>query len=531
MSELEIYDTTLREGEQAAGASFSMQDRLKICEILDDFGVDYIELGWPLSSAEILESFKECIEKVEKAKIVAFGSTSISENIQEDKNLNSIVQSGVRYACIVGKTDLEHVEKQLKISPDENLRRIRESIKFLKEKEIEVFYDAEHYFDAFKSDEDYAIKTLIAAIEGGAERIVLCDTKGGSLPDEAKEILKKTQGALIDKELAAKLGVHFHDDCGLALASTLASLPYIKQVQGTINGIGERVGNLNFSEFLPVYIKKMGRMSRVNLVKLKEISEEVFRLAGIDVPEMRAFVGDNAFTHKGGVHTDAESKGVSYEHENPEDFGNKSKILLNTLGGRSCVTQVARELGYNLDKNNPDVKEKITRLFYELRELEKRGYRLGSLKAEQFLLIEKYFGKLNEIFNIRRWEIRSRVEGESEKSIFHMSGSINGEEFEDIHTVEGGPVDAAYKTIIKLLGKRYPQVNRLKLVDFHVSIARSRREESTVRTFITFRDGEEFQTVGVDENILNSAVEALVKGFRYYLNNNKSKFINQNTDI
>jgi 2-isopropylmalate synthase len=249
---LEIYDTTLREGEQSAVANFDLKDRIEICKMLDDFGVDYIELGWPIASQEIFDSFKPCIEAVKKAKVVAFGSTSIRENPGEDENLNSIVESGVKVACIFGKSHLIHVEKQLKISAQENLTRIEKSVKYLKEKEIEVFYDAEHYFDAFKLHEDYAIETLVSAKKAGATRIILCDTNGGTLPDEAEKIVKTTKEKLGEIEL----GVHFHDDSGLALANTLVTLPYAKQIQGTINGIGERVGNLNLANFCQCAQKK-----------------------------------------------------------------------------------------------------------------------------------------------------------------------------------------------------------------------------------------------------------------------------------
>jgi 2-isopropylmalate synthase len=519
--ELEIYDTTLREGEQAAGASFSIEERIKVCEKLDEIGVDFIELGWPFSSQDIFNSFRECISKVKKSKIAAFGSTSIKKDVENDENLKSIIACGAKYACIVGKSDLEHVEKQLRITPQANLRCIADSIRFLKHNGIEVFYDAEHYFDSFKKDKEYAIQTILSAFDAGVERVILCDTNGGILPDEAEKIIKETYEHL-DKKEQKKLGVHFHNDCGLALANTLACLKYIKQVQGTINGIGERVGNLNLSEFLPVYIKKMNNKLDVNLKKLKEVNEDVFRMAGIIIPEMRAFVGDTAFAHKGGIHTDAAAKGVSYEHANPKDFGNKTIILLNTLGGRSCVASVAKEFGYKIDKQNPETKEKIKELFSELGMLEREGYRIGAINAERYLLIEKYFGNLEEFFNMEQWEIKSSFSDGKETSRFHVFAKINGDLNEEVLTVEGGPVDVAYKAMIKLLNKKYPEVNNLKLVDFHVSIAKSRKEESSVRTSIKFWDGEEFETVGVDENILNSAIEALIKGFRYYLNRRKN---------
>ncbi|MEK6820341.1 MAG: citramalate synthase, partial [Nanoarchaeota archaeon] len=321
---IEIYDCTLREGSQAAGAHFSIEDRVELFKALDSFGMDYIELGWPVSE-EVLESFELCRKARKNAKIVAFGSTSIAKNPEEDFNLLGIIESKPDFACIFGKTSKEHVEKQLKITLEENIKKIHDSINFLKSRGIRVFYDAEHYFDSFKEDREYALDTLVSAAKAGAEKIILCDTNGGTLPNEVEYIVLTTREKLLEKDISIGLGVHFHDDSGLALANTLASLPYIAQVQGTINGIGERIGNLNFSEFLPIYIKKIP-MPEIKLKLLKNVNEEAYRLAGLEIPHSRAFVGDTAFAHKGGVHIDAESKGASYQHANPEDYGNKSII-------------------------------------------------------------------------------------------------------------------------------------------------------------------------------------------------------------
>lgn len=518
-NKLEIYDCILREGEQAEGASFGFKDRVELCLKLDEFGIDFIELGWPIVSEDIFDSFRSVMLKVKKAKVVAFGSTSIKENPNEDKNLNSILDCGAKYACIFGKSSLLHVEKQLKISGGENLLKIFKSVEFLVGNGIKVFYDAEHYFDSFMINKEYAVNSLIKALEAGAERIILCDTNGGVLPNEAERIVEETKETLERKGFNVKLGVHFHDDCGLALANTLACLPYITQVQGTINGIGERLGNLNFSEFLPVYVKKLGNKLEVNLRELKKLNEEAYRSAGIEIPEKRAFVGERAFSHKAGVHIDAHRKGASYEHEAPEDFGNKRTILLNTLGGRGSIINLAEQFDYNLDKDNAGTKEKIEELFKELREYEIAGYKIGSVKAEQFLLIEKYFGKKNLVFNIVEWEIKSEFKNRREVSKFRVVCRIGNEIVEGEMDVEGGPVDAAFKALKKILSKKYPEIEKLNILDFHVSIARQKSEESSVRTRVDFINADEFSTVGVDKNMLGSAIEALEKGFRYYLLN------------
>jgi 2-isopropylmalate synthase len=516
---LEIYDCTLREGEQAHGASFNLNDRVYLSKLLDEFGVDYIELGWPMASDEIFNSFKEALNIVKRAKIVAFGSTSIKKDINEDLNLMTIVKTGVKYACIFGKTSIEHIEKQLKLSKEENLNKIIDSIAYLKNNGIEVFYDAEHYFDSYKENKEYTLRTLIAAIEGGAKRLILCDTRGGILPSEAEEIVKSTYEELKNKGFDFKLGVHFHNDSGLALANSLICLPYVKQVQGTINGIGERVGNLNFSEFLPVYIKKLNNKSNINLKLLKSINEEASRISGINMPEARPYIGEIAFAHKAGVHIDAHNKGASYEHENPEDFGNKRVIILNSLGGRGSVIKIAEEFGHILDKNDEKIKEKINLLFEELREHEKSGYQSGHLKAEQYLILRKFLKSEDKLFEILEWSINSEFMNNIEKSRFLVLVRLENETIEETMEVEGGPVDAAFKTLKKILSVKYPKVEELKLKDFHVSIARQKQEESAVRTKIDFIYGEEFSTVGVDSNILGSCIEALEKGFRYYLFN------------
>jgi len=516
---VEIYDCTLREGEQAEGASFSNCNRLELCKRLDEFGVNFIELGWPLASSEIFESFKEALCVVKNAKIVAFGSTAINPNIEEDANLNSIVLTGVKHACIFGKTDLDHVEKQLRIGLDDNLNKIKDSVGFLVGKGLTVFYDAEHYFDGFKKDSEYAVETLVSALHGGASRLILCDTNGGVLPDEAFGVVKETIKSLKKRGFRdddINLGVHFHEDSALALANTLSCLSLIKQVQGTINGIGERVGNLNFSEFLPVYIKKLNGEADVKLEKLKELNDFAFKIAGLSAPEKRAFVGDSAFTHKAGVHIDAIKKGAGYEHVCPRDFGNKTVILLNSLGGRSSVVGLAEQFGYKLDKKDIFVKENIQELFEELKELEKKGYRVGALKAEQFLLIEKYFGENKQIFNVNEWNVNSELKDGKERSYFKVICNLNGETFEDDLSVEGGPIDAAFKTLKNIVGEKY-DIEDLQLGDFHVSIAVRHGEESAVRTEIFFSDGVGFSTVCVDQNILGSAIGALEKGFRYYL--------------
>ncbi len=527
MANLEIYDCTLREGEQAAGAHFGINERVELFKLLDEFGIDFIELGWPLASSDISECFEKCRAIRKNAKIVAFGSTSMNADASQDANLKSIIESKADYACIFGKSSKGHAEKQLGLSDEDNLKRIEASVKFLKRNNINVFYDAEHFFDAYKEDEEYALKTLAAAARGGAEKLILCDTNGGVFPAEAEKITRETRVYLDSRAINIGLGVHFHDDCGLALANTLACLSSVVHVQGTINGLGERIGGLNFSSFLPVLKKKYPKLN-IDLTGLKKLNEKSYHLCGVEIPEIRPFVGDCAFAHKGGVHINATGKGASYEHANPEDYGNKRIILLNTLGGKSGVISVAREFGYELDKHEKGFQEKIDGLFSELRAMESKGYKIGAITAEQFLLIEKHFGNLKNILEVTEWNLLTSLRAGKEESEFIVKCLVGGKEVDGSIRVEGGPVDSAYKSLQNIVAKEHPEIHNLELVDFHVSIARYHGEESSVRTLITFKAVSNnsawfFQTAGVDSNIIQSSVEAIVKGFRYYLNRQGSR--------
>jgi 2-isopropylmalate synthase len=514
---LEIYDCTLREGEQAGGVSFEVRDRIEIAKVLHDFGMDFIELGWPVQK-EAMDAFLELQKTEIFSKIVAFGSTSISANVREDINLKSIIDSKAKYACIFGKTWAEHVEKQLKISKEENLRKIEESLRFLKEKGIDVFYDAEHYFDGFKDNPDYSLKTLEAAAKGGASRIILCDTNGGVLPEEVSEIIKITKDFFKSKNLHVKLGVHMHNDSGLALTNSLESLKYVEHFQGTINGLGERVGNLDLCEFVPLLMLKKKIALEFKLDKIKPVCDLVYKIANVPRKINQAFVSQRAFSHKGGVHIDATMKGAVYEHVSPGIFGMNHDLILTSLGGSSCVTSAAKKFGFELDKKDLETKEKISRVLNHLNMMEKRGYDSGNIEAEQFMLIETYFGRFQEYFNIEKWKITT----DNERSVCEIKLLIGNFVAELVEEVNGGPIDAAYNCLKKLIMKMYPQVSEIKLEDYRVRIARSDGVKSQVRTRINFSDGFSFSTVGVSSNIIESGLESLQKAFNYYLNVKKT---------
>ncbi len=510
---LEIYDSTLREGEQTSGVKFTASERIEIAKHLDELGVDYIEVGWPIHK-EVMDVFRKL--KTKKARLVAFGSTAMHENVEKCKNLIAIAKSNAKYACIFGKTSLEHVKKQLRISEKENLKKIYGSVAFLKKHNIKVFYDAEHYFDAFKQNKSYALSTLLKAAKAGASRLVLCDTNGGSMPHEVLETIKETVLFLKKKKVKTFLGVHFHNDCGLALANALEALPYVKQIQCTVNGIGERVGNTDLCEIVPVLMLKKKITLNINIKKLKKVSDEVYRIANLPRQITQAFVSSRAFMHKGGVHIDATMKGASYEHVNPEDFGMSHELVLTSLGGAACVVAVGKKFEIDIDKERE--RKKINLLLKELSVIEKKGYDIGNIEAEQFLLIGKYFGKRKKFFSLIDWKIKT----EKDNSICFLKGKVNGKIIQIKRNVHGGPVDAAFKAISKMINKKYN--TKINIQNYRVRIAKAHGAESTIRTRIDFSsDIEKFSAVGVSNNIITSSIEALCKGFHYYLTKKQEK--------
>jgi len=514
---LEVYDCTLREGEQAEGVHFSIEDRINITLALNEFDMDFIEVGWPIHE-EVLETLLKLNKEKLKSKIVAFGSTSFTKNPEEDKNLNSILKSKVKYACIFGKTWAEHVEKQLKISKKENLKKIFDSVKFLRDRNIKVFYDAEHYFDGFKHNSEYAFKTIEKAAEAGASKIILCDTNGGTLTEETAEIIEKTKQFIKEKGLKVELGAHIHNDSGLAFANSLEALKHVNHIQGTINGLGERVGNVDLCELIPFLMLKKKMQLNFRLDKLKRLSDLVYKAANLPRKIDQAFISSRAFSHKGGVHIDATSKGASYSHVMPESLGLQHSFALTSLGGKAGVMSAAKKFGFSVKKGE----RKITEVLGCLRDLERKGYSLGSIEAEQFMIIGKYFGNFRNLLKIDDWSINTN----KHKSKCYLELDIDGEKIKAEGEVNGGPVEAIYKTIINALPKKYDNKKNLKLKDYSVRIVNPKGAASSVRTKISFSGNEEFSTVGVSENIIQSSLEAIEKAFNYYLY--KSRFIKQN---
>ena len=512
-----VFDTTLRDGSQSRNISFSVRDKLEIAKALDDFGVDYIELGWPASNKNDMEAFLEASKlKLKNAKIVAFGSTRKKGiKAEDDGNLRAILESKANVACIFGKTWLHHVEMQLKATPKENLEAIEDSVRFLKNNKFAVFYDLEHFFDGFKHDKKYALECLRVAAEAGADCLVLCDTNGGCLPDEVRDIVTEVKNFMKKNKIKTELGIHVHNDSGFATANTIEAVNLgVTQLHLTANGFGERAGNADLCQVVPILMLKMGiKLPKIKLDKLTELSRVVYILANTKPNPSQPYVGKNAFSHKGGIHVDAMIKGASYEHINPELVGNKRDIVLSELSGKANIVATAKKFGYNADKDDPKVKDMLN----EIEMLENKGYDIGNLPAEQLLLVEKFFGKKREFFKIETWKVMSEQRnGEFSESV--ITGVVDGKERQAVAPVKGGPVEAMYHALVKLIATNYNKIGTVKLINYKVMIAQDKGAESSVRVYIEFKDGsEEWGTVGVSTNILEASLEAIEKGFRYYL--------------
>ncbi len=517
---LKVFDTTLRDGSQGAGVNFSLRDKIEIVKALDDFGVDYVELGWPGSNPKDMEAFTEAAKlKLKNSKIVAFGSTRRKGiKAEEDSNLWAIADSKAKVACIFGKTWLEHVEKQLKVDAKENLAAIGDSIKFLKKNKLEVHYDLEHFFDGFKDNQKYALECLKTAFDAGADVLVLCDTNGGCLPSEVEEITKEVVGFMKKERVTCELGVHMHNDSGCGVANTLRAADLgATHLHGTINGLGERAGNADLCQIIPnLVLKKKASLPKIKMKELVAISRLVYTLTNLKPDDSQPYVGKNAFSHKGGVHVDAIMKGASYEHVDPASVGNIREIVLSDLSGKANIVEVAKEFGVKVSKDDPRVKDMLK----ELELMEKKGYDVGGLNAERFLLYEKYFGKNPILFRVKKWAVKSEHDDDSEKEtssctlVVDAKGKV--EEFKDV--VAGGPVDALYKTLRKAIAKTYKNLAEIELLNYKVRIFEEKGVESSVRVYIEFKNGrEEWGTVGVSANILEASFKAIVKGFKYYL--------------
>jgi len=523
---IEIYDTTLRDGTQAQGISLTLPDKLLIAQALDKLGVDYIEGGYPLSNPKDEAFFAE-VKKLDlqHAKIAAFGMTRRKgTRPQDDAGMQALLASGAPVVTIVGKSWNLHVRDVLRVSEQENLAMISDSVRFCRDAGRQVVFDAEHFFDGWRADPDYAIATLTAAAEAGADRIVLCDTNGGSLPEQIAQGIDAASKVL-DPE---KLGIHCHNDAGLAVANSLAAVRNgATHVQGTINGIGERCGNADLTTIVANLVLKYGyQCLRPGTLKtLTEVSRFVYEVANLNLRDNQPFVGASAFAHKGGMHVHAVQRNVrTYEHIDPALVGNARRILVSELSGISNIAAVAPEK-YGIASD----KKAQRKVLEALMELENRGYQFEAAEASFDLLIRrtlagKWYRRLWQLDHYRCVILKRDAESAGTEAIVKLTvdGRVK-------HTVaEGdGPVDSLHKALCAALRDDYPTIDDLHLVDYKVRVVNTSAETAAkVRVVIDWRDtcGEAyFGSVGVSENIIDASWLALVDAIEYKLLNDAEK--------
>ncbi len=518
MTDLLLYDTTLRDGAQTEGISFSADDKVKIARKLDQLGVHYLEGGFSAPSMRTdMEFFARLREEpLEHAKLVVFGMTRRARTTADkDPGVRNLVELGAPVAAIVGKTWDLHVTAALRVSLEENLAMIRDTIQFVKEHGREVCFDAEHFFDGFNHNREYALRCLGAAAEAGADTICLCDTNGGALPGEVRAIVQAVR-----QGIALPLGIHAHNDCELAVANTLAAVEAgAVQLQGTINGYGERCGTANLCSVIPNLQLKLNReiLSEEQLSQLYEIAHYVASIANMPPPERDAYVGRSAFSHKGGMHVDAMMKSPrTYEHIRPELVGNERRYLVSDQAGRGAVIFKAQALDLGLDKDSPQAKEIMERL----KEMEHAGYQFDGAEASFELLVQKSVGKYQPRFDLEGFRVIVEKDRTGEiRTEATIKLKVDG--VEEHTAAEGdGPVHALDNALRKALERFYPQLKGIRLTDFKVRVvdAPSQATAAAVRVMIESRAGAKtWTTVGVHTNIIEASWQALVDGVEYGL--------------
>ena len=516
MKKIQIYDTTLRDGTQGEGMSLSLNDKLLLAKRFDRFGIDYIEGGWPGSNPKDLGFFKEVRKlKLRHAKIVAFGSTRRAHSkTANDDNVKALLEAGTKSVTIFGKSWDFHVKEVFKTSLKENLNMIRETVDYLKSKKLEVIYDAEHFFDGFHANPEYAIQTIREAAKAGVDMVVLCDTNGGSLPHQIVIGVKRAR-----KATKTPIGIHVHNDGDLAVANSVTAVEHgAVQVQGTINGYGERCGNANLTSVIPVLQIKLGLrvIPDRSLKQLTELSHYVAEVCNMPIENNQPFTGQSAFAHKGGVHVNAMLKNAkTYEHMNPVVVGNRRRFLVSELSGKSNVLLKAKELNLKLDQDASHTRS----ILQKVRELENQGYQFEAAEASFELLMKKELGKYKKFFTVKEAEVLTEKIGEgSAESRASLKLEVKGEETDAIEKGDG-PVDALYKGLAKALARFYPVIEKIHLTDYKVRVVNSEAGTAAkVRVFIQFQDETDtWSTVGVSENIIEASWQALVEAIEYRL--------------
>jgi 2-isopropylmalate synthase len=512
---IEIYDTTLRDGSQGQGVSFSTADKLRIAERLDDFGVHYIEGGWPGSNPKDVEFFEEAKHRTFRhARLAAFGSTRRKgARANDDLQVRLLLEAETPVVTIFGKTWLLHVREVLQTTPEENLAMIEDTVKQLKANGRFVVYDGEHSFDGYKDDPQYALATWMAAERGGADIVVLCDTNGGSVPAEIVDIVRCAKS-----RLSTQLGIHTHDDIGLGVANALAAVDAgATHVQGTFNGYGERIGNCNLTTLIPTLEFKLKKRSvrPESMPLLKELSGFLDEVANVRPNPRLPWVGGAAFSHKGGTHVNAVQKLLrSYEHVDPALVGNTRHVLISELAGRSNIIMKARELGFDVTKDTPQLEAILERV----KKLEHEGYEFEAADGSLALLIRRTLKEEPAPFDVNAYHVSMRSDGPAtvcEATVKVRAGS------EHAHTVADGdgPVNALDRALRSALIKFYPDLESIHLTDYKVRIVDSSRG-TAAKTRVLIEASDEtssWTTIGVHENIIEASLQALVDSLEYGL--------------
>lgn len=516
MQEIQIYDTTLRDGTQAEDFSLSMEDKVRIALKLDDLGIHFIEGGWPGSNPKDVGFFEE-IRKyhLKQARISAFGATHHHGRTAEtDPNLRALLNAKTPVVTIFGKSWTVHVRDALHTTLERNLELIRDSLAFLRPHVDTLFYDAEHFFDGFRENPDYALATLGKAIEGGAQCLILCDTNGGNIPSSIRAIMQTVK----ERYPEIPLGIHAHNDTDLAVANSLTAVEMgAVQVQGTINGVGERCGNANLCSIIPNLCLKMGLNCLLpeNLKKLRMVSRYILELANVPSNRYQPYVGRSAFAHKGGVHISAVEKNpLTYEHVEPELVGNTRRVLVSDLSGRATIKRKAEDYGLHLPKDDPVAMQVLE----DLKELENQGFQFEAAEASFELLVNKAMGKSKKYFELVGFRVIDQKSSENCMPVSEATIRVKvGGREEHTAALGQGPVNALDNALRKALEKFYPELKTMELVDYKVRVLPGLAgTEARVRVLIESGDGNDtWNTVGVSQDIIEASWQALVDSINY----------------
>jgi len=512
---IDIFDTTLRDGFQQEGISPSVKDKLAIARLIDELGVKFIEGGWPGASPKEEEFFNRSKTELKllNAKLVSFGSTrKLNITAEDDPQVQALVEAATDYVCIVGKSSKLHILKAIETTIDEAIAMAVDTVSYLKSKEKKVFFDAEHFFDGYKEDKEVSFQILDAVINEGVDCFIFCDTNGGTLPSEVISILNE----IVDKYPKQQFGVHFQNDNGCAVQNSMAAVDLgINHVQGTMNGYGERTGNADLCTLIPNLTLKMNHetIPEKSLEKLTPIAHHIAELVNITIDSRHPYVGSAAFTHKAGLHASGMSKDSSlYEHIESSKVGNYTRTIVSELAGRASVITKAKEFG--LDFSNDEARK----LIEEVQNLEHKGFQFEAADASLYLLMSSIKGSTPDFFDFESFRVFSERRN-SEQVVSEAVCKIIVNKQRHVTTGEGvGPVDALTKALVSSLETHYPNVNRIKLVDYKVRIIDSTDgTEATTRVLIEWTDGDShWSTIGVHQNIINASWNALCDGFNFF---------------